>query len=107
MDFGWDEKKNAANLQKHGLSFDLAALLFRTPTLEEPDNRRDYGERRLRVYGAITGRVLVCIFTDRQLSGRDVRWIISLRKANQREVRRFNDRIKTANQDKDRYRGGA
>ena len=34
MEFGWDEKKNAANVQKHGLSFELAALLFRAPTVK-------------------------------------------------------------------------
>jgi uncharacterized DUF497 family protein len=90
MEFAWSEAKNAANSRKHGLKFELAALLFRSPTVEEDDDRRDYGELRVRAYGKINGKLMVCVYTDRRLDGRSVRWIISLRKANQREVRKFD-----------------
>ena len=93
MEFAWSEAKNTANSRKHGLKFELAALLFRSPTLEEDDDRYDYGERRVRAYGKIKGRLMVCIYTDRHVDGRSVRWIISFRKANQREVRKFDDEI--------------
>jgi len=91
MEFRWDRQKSIVNLQKHGLAFDLAALLFRVPLAEEPDCRHDYGERRMRAYGKINGRLIVCVYTDRPMSGRAVRWIISLRKANKREVRRYDE----------------
>jgi uncharacterized protein len=74
----------------------LAALLFHSPTVEEDDDRRDYGELRVRAYGKINGRLMVCVYTDRQMDGRSVRWIISLRKANQREVRRFDGKIEAS-----------
>ncbi len=101
--FAWDDGKNAANLQKHGLVFELAALLFSSPTVEEADDRHDYNEVRMRAYGTINGRVMVCVYTDRRIDERDVRWIISLRKANQREVRRFDDKAKAIGKDADRY----
>jgi uncharacterized DUF497 family protein len=94
MEFGWDRRKSISNIQKHGLAFEIAALLLRSPVMEEPDGRHDYGEQRVRAYGKINGRLLVCVYTDRRLSGRDVRWIISLRKANKREMRIFDAETK-------------
>ncbi len=94
MEFAWDHKKNITNGQKHGLTFEIAALLFRSAVVEEPDGRHDYGERRVRAYGTINGRLIVCVYTDRRISERAVRWIISLRKANKREIRKFDAETK-------------
>lgn len=47
LPFEWDERKRAANLVKHGVDFELAKLIFEGPTLEGPDDCRDYGEPRL------------------------------------------------------------
>ncbi len=46
MLFEWDEPKNQANQQKHGLSFEEAALVFEGPVLTRIDRRTDYGEVR-------------------------------------------------------------
>ncbi|PCJ43904.1 MAG: hypothetical protein COA81_03425 [Alphaproteobacteria bacterium] len=46
------------------------------------DGRADYGEIRKIAYGYINGRECVCVFTERKKARR----IISLRKANRREV---------------------
>ena len=46
MDFEWDEAKNASNMAKHGVSFDVAAGFFWDQAIIEPDTRRDYGEGR-------------------------------------------------------------
>lgn len=89
-DFAWNETKNAANVRKHGVGFEVATRLFSGSVLEETDKRRDYGERRKLGYGKIDGRLFVCVYTDREISGRPLRWIISLRKANQRERRKFD-----------------
>ena len=51
--------------------------LFDGPTLESPDRRRDYGERRIKAIGRAAGQVLVCVYTDRSAARR----IISLRVA--------------------------
>jgi uncharacterized DUF497 family protein len=46
------------------------------------DDRFVYGETRLIARGLINGRLFVCVFTDRGKARR----IISLRKANRREI---------------------
>ncbi len=85
MAFGWDPEKSARNARERGLPFDIAMALFDSDTIEFDDRRRDYGERRIIAYGAIAGRVLVCVFTWRGNADRPIRWIISLRKADKGE----------------------
>ena len=77
MLFEWSE----SNTRSRGLPFDIAMALFDGPTLESPDRRREYGERRVKAIGRAAGQVLVCVYTDRSA----VRRIISLRVANRRE----------------------
>ena len=60
--------------------------LFDGDTIEFDDRRRDYGERRILAYGAVAGRVLVCVYTWRGSSDQSQRWIVSLRKADKGEV---------------------
>lgn len=55
--------------------------MFRSRVIEQVDDRRDYGELRIRAIGQVGGEVLVCVYTDR---GR-VRRIISRRYANRSE----------------------
>ncbi|WP_207455571.1 BrnT family toxin [Azospirillum sp. SYSU D00513] len=87
MDFEWDDAKSARNVAERGLPFDVAMALFDNPTLEEPDQRRDYGETRIRAIGQVNGVILVCIYTDR---GR-IRRIISLRPAKERERHAYRE----------------
>jgi uncharacterized DUF497 family protein len=51
----------------------------------KPDTRNDYGEARMIGYALIGMRLYCVVFTDRN----DERRIISLRKANKREVKRY------------------
>lgn len=81
MIFEWDAAKSARNARQRGLSFEVATALFDSPTLEIADNRRDYGEARIRAIGIVRGAVLVCVYVDR--AGR--RRIVSLRVANRKE----------------------
>jgi uncharacterized DUF497 family protein len=47
MKFSWDEGKNQANQQKHGISFAQACYAFADPhQLNIRDNDLDYGEER-------------------------------------------------------------
>jgi uncharacterized protein len=89
MRFGWDPPKNARNIAERGLPFAVAMALFDRPTLEVDDTRRDYGERRIIAYGAVAGRVLVCVYTWRGTAEAPLRWIISLRKANKGETHAY------------------
>jgi uncharacterized DUF497 family protein len=84
----YDEAKDRKNLRKHGLPIGAAELLFDGPFVEEEDHRRDYGETRFIATGPIRsfgGRIFVVIYTWRE----NVRRIISFRKANDREVRKY------------------
>lgn len=49
------------------------------------DDRFDYGEVREVAFGFINHRFFVCVYVDRG----DERRVISLRKANNREVKRY------------------
>lgn len=83
--YEWDEHKNDANRVRHGVGFEAAVEFEWESALAMADERAEYGERRYVAVGAIGGRIHVMVFTLRD--GR-VR-IISLRKANRREVKRY------------------
>jgi len=81
MNFDWHDAKHERNLRERGFGFDFAALIFVGRVLTRIDDRRDYGEIRIKAIGEVDGIVLAVIYTDRE----DVRWIISARKANKKE----------------------
>jgi uncharacterized DUF497 family protein len=63
--FNWDAVKSERNRQERGFGFEFAALIFEGVTLEWPDDRRDYGEVRVRAIGQADDLVLHVVFTDR------------------------------------------
>ena len=79
----WDERKNESNLVKHGLGFELAKEVFRSPFVTKKDNRKDYGEKRMIALGVVEQFVLLVVYTMR---GDRIR-IISARRANEEERR--------------------
>lgn len=85
MDISFDPAKNARNIETHGISLALAREFEWTGALNIEDVRRNYGERRFQAYGLIGTRVYVLVYSPRE--GR--MHVISLRKANKREVRRY------------------
>lgn len=82
--FCWDDAKNETNIEKHGIGFAAAALLFEGLTVEVPDTRHTH-ETRINAFGTINGRLFVCCYTPRC----GWRHLISMRKANAREVKRY------------------
>lgn len=80
-----DPAKDAANVERHGVSLALATGLEWDSAVTWPDVRRVYGEPRQCGIGYIGLRLFFVVFVDRA----DGRRIISLRKANQREVTRY------------------
>ncbi len=85
MDITFDPAKDKANQAKHGVSLSLARELDWSSVLVKPDTRRDYGELREIGYGVIQNRLYCVVFTQR----RNTMHIISLRKANSREVKNY------------------
>ena len=88
MDFEFDPAKEEANLAKHAVSLTLAEVLFAGPHVSVQDDRFDYGEVRQVAFGCILERLFVCVFVDRGSTRR----VISLRKANSREVKRYDEK---------------
>lgn len=65
--YTWDEKKNRANLRRHGILFSDAIRVFDGPTLERVDDRLDYGETRVQAIGLVNGLEITVIYADRDL----------------------------------------
>lgn len=84
--FEWDAAKNDANFAKHGVDFELAALVFDGPVLEALDGRRDYGEVRWVGYGVVDGELYRVVYTRRE---DNVIRIISAHKAGRRTWRKW------------------
>lgn len=91
MRFEWDEKKRLANLEKHGIDFKDVTEIFNNPYLSWRDDRCDYGEVREIVLGDIGRTIIVAVITDR--AGKVIR-IISARRANKNERKKFKKAIK-------------
>jgi uncharacterized DUF497 family protein len=85
--YEWDPAKAAANLAKHGVAFDEVRNFDWDSAIERVDDREDYDELRMVALGFIGVRLHVLIFTPRRDSVR----VISLRRANAREMRVYNE----------------
>jgi Uncharacterized protein conserved in bacteria len=87
--FGWHEPKRQKTLSERGVDFVRMTLAFRDPgKLVWVDDRRDYGEVRYNMLAEVKGRLYHVTFTTRD----DLIWIISARKANDREQRSYGRR---------------
>ena len=88
--FSWDPRKAAANVRKHGVSFDEASTAFADPlsiTVPDPDHSDD-DTRFLLVGQSLRHRILVVIHAERSES--DIR-LISARPASRRERRIYEE----------------
>lgn len=65
MEFEWYAPKRLTNIEKHGVDFRLAAMIFEGPTADRIDDRKDYGEVRMISVGEAFGEILVVVSTDR------------------------------------------
>ena len=82
----YDAQKDAANQAKHGVSLALASAIQWPDVLCFVDDRADYGEVREVGYAVIAQRLYVVVFVQRG----DTMRIISLRKANKREIKHYD-----------------
>ncbi len=89
MDISFDSAKSEKNLLARGISFELAAGFEWNSALLVEDLRKDYGERRFQALGLIGNRLHVMVFTPRANKAH----VISLRKANKREVKRYEAQV--------------
>ena len=79
------DQSNRANRAKHGVSLALASELDWDEALIWIDDRFEYGECRMIALAPRTGILYYVAFVDRNR----VRRVISLRRANRREVKHY------------------
>jgi len=81
----FDPAKDATNREKHGVSLASAGELDWEAALVWVDERLEYTEMRMIALAPRTGILYYVAFVER----RETRRIISLRRANRREVRHY------------------
>lgn len=87
MQFEWDSNKADSNKDKHGVSFELAAMVFLDPDrIDAQDTRKSYGEDRWITIGAVSDTVLCVAYTVRE--GDTIR-LISARCASAKERKQY------------------
>jgi uncharacterized DUF497 family protein len=89
MEFEWDEEKAAANLAKHGVSFEEAKTVFDDPLyvdFYDPDHSID--EHRYIIIGESQQRQLLIVsYTERD----DIVRLISAREVTRRERETYEE----------------
>ncbi len=87
MEIEHDPLKNLANIRERKISFNIMADFEWDSAITWEDRRKNYGELRFCALGLIGKRLHSAVFTYRE----NVLRIISLRKANKREQRRYKN----------------
>lgn len=91
MEFEWNEIKATSNLRKHGIAFEDAVYVFSDPLAVYEQDRFVDGEERWLVIGTVRGfRLLVVAHAVKDNEdGKEIIRIISARKAERHERRRY------------------
>lgn len=87
MKISFDPTKNAQNLAQGRPSFDAVAGFDFVTAQVAVDDRKEYGEVRYIAYGRVGARLHALVFTP---TADGIR-VISFRKANKREVARYEN----------------
>ena len=91
MKFEFDPAKSRKNTTGRGLPFELAEVFEWETAITNEDTRRQYPERRFTAIGFISERLYVLVYAH----SKDTIRIISFRKANKREIKRYENFEKT------------
>lgn len=93
MRFEWDPKKEESNRKKHGISFEMAQLVFGDPlALSVPDTEHSEGEERWITVGQAASHLLVVVIhTHRDTEQDEVIRLISARKATPKERKQYTN----------------
>jgi uncharacterized DUF497 family protein len=84
MEYEWDPIKAISNIDKHGVRFELVFSCDWSTALEEQDEKHS-SEVRVIALGLLEGRLQTLVYTMRESVCR----IISLRKANNQEMEKY------------------
>ena len=89
MRITYDRAKREATLTDRGLDFADADQVFEGRVLTVVDRRFDYGEPRFQTVRTLAGRMVMVVWTPRG----DARHVISMRQCNEREQKRYRQRL--------------
>jgi uncharacterized DUF497 family protein len=81
----FDTDKRDKTLSERGLDFARAGEIFAGRHLTREDARENYPEPRFQTAGRLDGRIVMLVWTPRG----EARRIISMRKANEREIKKI------------------
>lgn len=85
--FDWHDAKSDQCLRDRGFSFADVLPIFAGELFEKVDDRKDYGEVRIRAGGLIGDVPFMVVYTQRD----DVTWIISARCMHDKEWHRWRE----------------
>src|SRR6266542_3768270 len=98
MHYEWDEEKNRLNQRLHGISFEMAALAFEDKRcLVGLDRIDEIGEQRWHAIGTarierdVSVVLLVVHVYREETDGEEIIRIISARKAEKNDIRRYQE----------------
>lgn len=89
MDISYTAAKSEMNIARRDLSFESVVRFDMAGALIVEDTRVDYAEQRFQALGMIGERLHMLVFTPRDQAIH----VISLRKANSREVQRYEQAL--------------
>lgn len=85
----FDPAKREKTLATRGLDFKRAKEVFDGLHLTRSDDRSDYSEERFVSAGILDGRIVIIVWTPRGTARR----VISMRKANKREIKKLSSQL--------------
>lgn len=89
MKISFDPNKRESTLKDRGIDFADAVHVFSGLTLDFEDDRKECGETRIITVGHLLERMMIVVWTTRG----EGRHIISMRKANEREINKYRQRL--------------
>jgi len=94
MIFKWNGQKNLSNIQKHGIDFETASLVFYDPKALTVQDRIENGEERWQTIGVINEIVMVLVAHAISYDDDDseIIRIISARKADRKERKYYDSK---------------
>jgi uncharacterized DUF497 family protein len=94
MLFEWDPEKNASNIKKHRISFEIAITVFDDPLhLSVLDHKTRHEERWMTIGPAVTGAIIVVVHSYKELRELEIIRIISARHATRKEKKQYEEGI--------------
>ncbi|HYI41127.1 MAG TPA: BrnT family toxin [Allosphingosinicella sp.] len=89
MRISYDAEKRGWTLEHRRVDFEDAVHVFAGTAITIEDDRKDYGEMRYQTFGLLDDRMVAVVWTSRG----ETRHIISMRKANDRERRKYEAQL--------------